>query len=140
MGLGSYYGGTLTVKPNGERLKALRDSLPQKTSQPKVEAQTGISRGQLTRYETGKPASTKDIKRLAQFYGVEAAELLAPEGLDMCNEILEEMCMFTNKRVVVDTNGNESSTVVKGFDWGATPATVEEVEQTIQSSDENTKI
>lgn len=113
MGKRNYQGGTFTVMPNGERLKALRGSYPKQPPQHAIEELAGISRGQLTRYETGKPASAQDLKKLAEVYGVDPAELLAPEGLEMCNEILEEMCLFTNKRVVVDTNGNKLDTLLK---------------------------
>lgn len=111
MGRRNYQGGTFTVSPDGERLKALRGSYPKQPPQHEVEKAAGVSRGQLTRYETGKPASAQDLKKLAEFYGVEPAELLSPEGLQMCNEILEEMCVFTNKSVIVNTNGNSQPNV-----------------------------
>lgn len=110
MGRRNYQGGTFTVSPDGERLKALRGSYPKQPPQHEVEKLAGVSRGQLTRYETGKPASAQDLKKLAEFYGVEPAELLSPEGLQMCNQILEEMCVFTNKSVVANTNGNRGVT------------------------------
>ena len=94
------------MMPDGERLKALRGSYHKQPRQYEVEKLSGVSRGQLTRYETGKPASAQDLKKLAEFYGVEPAELLSPEGLEMCNQILDEMCLFTNKSVVSNTNGN----------------------------------
>lgn len=106
MGRRNYQGGTFTVSPDGPRLKALRGSYPKQPRQYEVEKLSGVSRGQLTRYETGKPASAQDLKKLAEFYGVEPAELLSPEGLEMCNQILDEMCLFTNKKVVANTNGN----------------------------------
>lgn len=111
MGRRNYQGGTFTVEPNGERLKALRGSYPKQPRQYEVEKLAGVSRGQLTRYETGKPASAADLKKLADFYGVEPAELLSPEGLAMCNQILDEMCLFTNKKVVSNTNGNSHISV-----------------------------
>lgn len=107
MGRKNYQGGTFTVEPDGERLKALRGSYPKRPPQHEVEKLAGVSRGQLTRYETGKPASAADLKKLADFYSVEPAELLSPEGLAMCNQILDEMCLFTNKKVVANTNGNK---------------------------------
>ena len=106
MGRRNYQGGTFTVTPDGERIKALRRAYPKAMAQHEVEKASGVSRGQLTRYETGKPASALDLKKLAEFYGVEPAELLSPEGLEMCNQILDEMCLFTNKSVVSNTNGN----------------------------------
>lgn len=132
MGRKNYQGGTFTVAPDGERLKALRGSYPKQPPQHEVEKLAGVSRGQLTRYETGKPASAQDLKKLAEFYGVEPAELLSSEGLEMCNQILEEMCLFTNKSVVSNTNGNKPKDwdLVKGVDWGETPVHVESMDVT----------
>lgn len=128
MGRRNYQGGTFTVAPDGERLKALRGAYPKQPPQHEVEKAAGVSRGQLTRYETGKPASAADLKKLAEFYGVEPAELLSPEGLEMCNQILDEMCLFTNKSVVANTNGNTKDSLIQGVDWGTKPAEIVEIE------------
>lgn len=122
MGRRNYQGGTFTVAPDGERLKALRGSYPKQPPQHEVEKLAGVSRGQLTRYETGKPASAQDLKKLAAFYEVDPAELLSPEGLEMCNQILEEMCLFTNKTVVANTNGNSQTRSEVPENWLDNPA------------------
>lgn len=95
------YGGTLTTKPDGPRLKALRGG----KTQASVEAGADISRGQLTRYERGLPASIFDMLKLGAYYNVDPVELLSAEGKASVEGLLDALARLANKRIA--KNGEE---------------------------------
>lgn len=85
-------GGSLTVKANGLRLKALRED--RKMKQVKVEAEAGITRLRLTQYEASKPAPIADLLKLGRFYGCEGRELADPEALKTNRALMIELVEF----------------------------------------------
>lgn len=97
-------GGTLTAKANGAKLSQLRDARSLK--QREVEESLDIPRGQLTRFETGKPVGVKYLLKLADFYGVKPKELLDPEGITTTSELLTDLCRLYEVKIDFSTNGN----------------------------------
>lgn len=96
-------GGAFTVKPNGERLQALRKTRT-KMKQPELEDALGIPHGQLTRIETGKPSSIKYILKLAAHFDTTPAEITDPEGLVNTKDVLVDLA--TLHGVKIDFGGN----------------------------------
>jgi transcriptional regulator with XRE-family HTH domain len=79
MGATSTVGGSLTVKPMGDRLQALRKHLGLRQHQ--VETLSGVPAGRLTQIERGGPTPLELIDLLSSFYEVTPRELTDPESV-----------------------------------------------------------
>lgn len=97
----SIRGGTLTTIADGEKLKSLRGDRKQRD----VEKATGISPGQLTRFETGKPVGIKYILKLASFYRTPPKDLLDAKGIATTSELLRDLAELHGARLDFSHNG-----------------------------------
>lgn len=99
-------GGTLTAKANGPRLTKLR--VAKKLKQREVEVELDIPRGQLTRFETGKPVGIKYLLKLADFYEVPPKELLDLNGIATTSTLLTDLAKLHGVTIDFGTNGEHS--------------------------------
>jgi transcriptional regulator with XRE-family HTH domain len=78
-------GGSLTVVPRGDRLRALRKNL--NFRQHEVAEMAGIPAGYLSHYERNQPITIEYIGKLANFYGVSAREITQPDSMATAMQI-----------------------------------------------------
>lgn len=73
-----------------QQLRLLRKR--RKLSQEKLAAQIGLTQGMISQLESGKSDYTRShIEQLAQFFKVDAAELVATEGVESIYSILRSL-------------------------------------------------
>jgi len=91
-------GGSLTIKANGPRLRALRKD--RRLKQLEVEHELGIPRMRLTQYEASKPAPIEHLLKLGRFFGCEGRELADPEALRINKSLMVDLVEFHGATLV----------------------------------------